>query len=222
MLLAMSSQSDGMVTFFTSPIMIVILLMIGIAGVAIELLVPGLLAPGIIGVAALSVFFISHYFAGFADMMDIVAFIVGLVLLLSELFIPSYGILGITGGISLISGIVMATPDGRFTFYALLFATFLAVVIIVFVVQKFKHRAVWNKMILKETLSTDEGFVAQSSKQYLIGQLGMTVTPLRPAGTAKFGHERIDVVTDGQFIMPNTPVLVIKVEGTRVVVDVQQ
>ncbi|MBW7461072.1 nodulation protein NfeD, partial [Paenibacillus sepulcri] len=48
---------------------------------------------------------------------------------------------------------------------------------------------------------------------------GRSVTPLRPAGTAIIGEQRVDVVTQGEFIAANAEIQVIKVEGTRVVVQ---
>jgi membrane protein implicated in regulation of membrane protease activity len=52
----------------------------------------------------------------------------------------------------------------------------------------------------------------------LLGQVGTATSMLRPAGMAKFGDRYIDVVTEGDFIPPGTPVQVIEVEGTRIVV----
>jgi len=50
------------------------------------------------------------------------------------------------------------------------------------------------------------------------GKEGIALTPLRPAGTAEVAGERLDVVTGGEFIEPGSRVIVIRVEGTRVVV----
>lgn len=57
-----------------------------------------------------------------------------------------------------------------------------------------------------------------AEKLSLIGASGISVTPLRPAGTAAIGGERIDVVTEGGFIDAQTAISVVKVEGGRVVV----
>lgn len=54
---------------------------------------------------------------------------------------------------------------------------------------------------------------------HLLGQSGTALTPLRPAGAAMIGQDRIDVVTEGKFVDANTPVKVIHVEGSRVVVE---
>lgn len=52
----------------------------------------------------------------------------------------------------------------------------------------------------------------------LLNQIGETLSPLRPGGTAQFGDERIDVVSDGSAIEVGQKIRVILVEGHRVVV----
>jgi membrane-bound serine protease (ClpP class) len=52
----------------------------------------------------------------------------------------------------------------------------------------------------------------------LLGNEGTALTMLRPAGAATIGGRRVDVITDGEFIGPDEPVKVVRVEGTRVVV----
>ena len=94
----------------------------------------------------------------------------------------------------------------------------IAAVIVFFVAKRFAHKGVWNKFILRDRLTNEEGYRSSSNKGDYLGRSGVAVTPLRPAGTARFGDERVDVVTLGEFIAPNADVVVIKVEGTRVVV----
>jgi len=204
--------------FFTSPAMKTILLIIGIAGVVIELIVPGFGIPGIIGIIGFGLYFFAHYIIGFAGMEDVVLFILGIVLLISELFISSFGILGILGAASLITGVVMASPTTESGLWSLLVALVIAGVIVFFIAKRFKSRGVWNKFILSDKLTTEEGYVSSANKADLLGCVGETITPLRPAGTMVLGERRIDVVTSGEFIESGTKVEVIKVEGTRVVV----
>lgn len=52
----------------------------------------------------------------------------------------------------------------------------------------------------------------------LVNQTGVVHSSLRPCGTAIIGGKRLDVVTEGSFIEPGTPVKVITVEGLRIVV----
>lgn len=52
----------------------------------------------------------------------------------------------------------------------------------------------------------------------LIGKVGVTFTPLRPAGTVIIDDERLDVVSEGSFTEKDKKVKVVKVEGSRIVV----
>ncbi|MDF2938950.1 MAG: serine protease, partial [Paenibacillaceae bacterium] len=98
----------------------------------------------------------------------------------------------------------------------------LAMVLAGFVIYAFRKRGIWNKFILKDELKTELGYVSQPVKEYLLGKTGKALTPLRPAGTAVFDGERVDVVTAGEFIGQGQPVTVVLVEGGRVVVSGQE
>jgi len=52
----------------------------------------------------------------------------------------------------------------------------------------------------------------------LVGREGVTLTPLRPAGVARFGDARVDVVAMGEMIEKDRRVKVVEVKGNRVVV----
>lgn len=212
------TPAERFARFLTDPTIALILLIMGIAGVAIELVVPGFGVPGILGIVGFGLYFFGHYVAGFAGMESVLLFIAGLVLLVIELFVPSFGILGILGIASLVSGVVMAAYDTGSAMSSLLVAGLVSLVIVTIVGFIFKRRGVWNKFILSERLTTEEGFVPAASLERFAGLEGIAVTTLRPSGTIKVGDERIDAVADGQFINNGKKVKVVKVEGTRVVV----
>jgi membrane-bound serine protease (ClpP class) len=212
------SFAERLARILTNPIVATLLLLVGIAGVAIELFIPGFGFPGILGIAGFGLYFFGHYVSGFAGIEHMILFIVGIILLVIEVFAPSFGILGIIGIVSIISGVILAAYDTGNALLSLSVASILAMVVAVIVIRIFKHRGVWNKFILREQLSEEEGFVSQESKAYLQGMSGTSVTPLRPSGTALLGGKRIDVVTEGEFIAVDSPVVVVYVEGTRVVV----
>ncbi|UUZ96138.1 hypothetical protein LJK87_18375 [Paenibacillus sp. P25] len=185
---------------------------------AIELFVPGFGPPGILGLLGFGLYFFGHYIAGFAGIEDIVLFIGGIVLLIIEVFVSSFGILGILGAICLFSGVVMAAYNTAQAALNLGIAFVLAAVVVTIVVRIFKHRGVWNRFILRERLTTEQGYTSTAERKDLLGQKGTALTPLRPAGTAQFGEDRVDVVTAGDFIAAGEAVEVIHVEGVRVVV----
>jgi membrane-bound serine protease (ClpP class) len=216
------SMAEKLARFLTNPVVSTILLLIGIAGVAIELFVPGFGLPGILGVVGFSLYFFGHFIAGFAGVEHMILFVAGIILLVIEVFAPSFGILGILGIASIFSGVVLAAYDTENALWSLTIAFILAVVVVVIFIRIFKHRGIWNKFILKEELTDEAGFVSQESKSYLLGMTGSAITPLRPAGTATISGKRIDVVTQGEFIAAGRPVEVIQVEGARVIVREQQ
>jgi membrane-bound serine protease (ClpP class) len=180
--------------------------------------VPGFGAPGIIGTLAFALYFFGNYVAGFAGAETWLLFILGLVMLVLELFVPSFGILGLVGSICLIAGVVRAAFSFTHALFSLGIAFAAAAVVIAVVVVIFKERGIWNRFILQDNLTKEKGFVPVQEKLDLIGTSGVSITPLRPAGTAMLGGERIDVVTQGSFINAGVQVSVVKVEGGRVVV----
>ncbi|WP_413242621.1 NfeD family protein [Paenibacillus sp. 1P07SE] len=212
------TTAENLARWLTSPLIRTLLLIVGMAGVAIEVIVPGFGAPGIIGIASFGLYFFAHYIAGFAGLESFVLFVVGIALLVLELFIPSFGILGFLGIGSLIAGVVTAAYDTGNAFYSLLIAFGVATVLVIIFAVIFKKKGIWNKFILRDSLSTEEGYIPAVSREDLLDMEGVTLTPLRPSGTVQIGEERIDVVTSGQFIANNKPIKVIKVEGTRVIV----
>ncbi|MBY9079434.1 nodulation protein NfeD [Paenibacillus sp. HN-1] len=210
--------AEKMSEFLTHPVVMTILLFVGIAGVVIELMVPGFGVPGILGTIAFVLYFFGNYVAGFAGSEVWLLFILGLVMMVLELFVPSFGILGVLGSISLVAGVVRAAYSFTHALFSLGIAFGAAIVVIILVGVAFKERGIWNRFILSDSLSKERGFVPVREKLELMGMPGISLTPLRPAGTAMIADERVDVVTEGGFIGINRPISVVKVEGSRIVV----
>jgi membrane-bound serine protease (ClpP class) len=210
--------AERLARVLTHPTTTTILFILGIAGILIELLVPGFGIPGVVGIVSFGLYFLGNYVAGFAGIEHIVLFIAGVVLLLLEIFVPSFGILGIVGILSLISGVVLAAYDRGNAMTLLGIAVLVAAVVVAIFVRYFKHRGVWNRFILKDTLNTQSGYNSHDEKREMIGKAGVALTPLRPAGVILLEDKRVDVVTNGEFIVAGTQVEVIAIEGIRVVV----
>ena len=75
-------------------------------------------------------------------------------------------------------------------------------------------------LILRTSQNSADGFQAAPQElAALAGQSGQSLSPLRPAGVALIAGQRVDVVTNGEFIESETEVEVVAVEGSRVVVQ---
>ncbi len=212
------SFSEKVSQWLTSPGVATLLLIIGIAGIAIEFLVPGFGIPGIVGLAAFCLYFFGSFIAGFAGMEAIIFFLAGIVLLVIEMFVPSFGVLGILGIIGVVYGIAHAAFDTGHAMRSLGLAALVAIVVIAIVVYAFRKRGIWNRFILREQLTTDQGYVPNASREHMLGLEGTALSLLRPAGVAEIDGQRVDVVSSGEYIEPGSKVRVTSVDGTRIVV----
>jgi membrane-bound ClpP family serine protease len=92
-----------------------------------------------------------------------------------------------------------------------------------FIIAKFLPRVPYANRLMLAPPTSAEGAVdtllpGAEEAAGLLGAIGTTNTPLRPAGVVRFGDKFIDVVSDGGFIAAGTRVQVIAVEGVRIVV----
>jgi len=151
-------------------------------------------------------------------LLIIALLVVALMLLIAEvLVIPGFGVAGALGIAALIGGVVLAFmqlgPRGGA-------ASIAAAVAIAGSTLWLLPRTGLGRDLVLEQRHTQAA--ARSELQALMGRSGVALTALRPAGAADFGGQRVDVVTDGNYIEAGTPVRVIAVEGARVVVDAER
>lgn len=204
--------------FITNPLVVTLLLSIGMFGLVMELFSPGFGWPGLIGLSSFGLFFFGHTVAGFAGYESILFFVIGLALLGAELFVPG-GIIGIIGGAFMLISLLFAGESVVHMAYSILIAVFIAIIGMVILMKFFgKNLHIFNKLILRDATTTEEGYVSNVNRIDLIGKIGDAITPLRPAGTIIVDNERIDAVSEGSYIEANKEVVVIRVEGSRIIV----
>lgn len=75
-----------------------------------------------------------------------------------------------------------------------------------------------SKLVLTEATTSEKGYVSNVTRKELIGMKGKTLTPLRPSGSALFGSERLDVVSEGSYIDRDRNVVIVETSGSRIVV----
>jgi len=144
--------------------------------------------------------------------------IVGYCLVVVEMYIPGFGLPGISGLICLAVGIFFLSGGNVLT--GLLVTV--AVVALLCVALSFsmrsaaKGRLARSRFVLKETSTSPEE--QENALDYYVGKSGVAKTILRPAGVADFAGVRLNVLTDGDFIDENAPIVVERVEGNRIFV----
>lgn len=143
----------------------------------------------------------------------------GLLLLAVEVFvIPGFGWSGVVGLLALLGGIILAVSpepaDAAFNFGILITSLTLIGLALWHVATRMRA----GHPLLGGVLSREEGYVASLPRPDLEGTDGIALTDLRPAGTAQFGDERVDVVSEAGWIAAGSPVRVLRSEGYRHVV----
>ncbi|MBU7593634.1 NfeD family protein [Metabacillus halosaccharovorans] len=215
---AEESLAEKIARFITNPVVVPILLSIGSLGLVVELYSPGFGVPGFMGISALLLFFYGHLVAGLAGMEAIILFILGVIFLIAELFVPG-GILGILGFAGVIGSLYVASGNFVHMTISLLISFAVAFAASILLVKVFgKRMNIFKKLILRDSTNTESGYVSNVSRRELVGAEGIALTTLRPSGTAVINDERLDVVTEGGYIIKGQKVKVIKVEGSRIVV----
>ena len=212
-----------------------LLLLGGIVGAYIEIKTPGFGIPGILSIICFSIFFAGHYLAGLAGWEAPVIFVIGLALVISELIIHPGTILPGLMGVFLMAGSLLWAMVDRFPgqpwvpsgeelipgVVNLGIAFVLGSVAIFFLAKYLPHTPLFRRLILATHNPGGPAFSTVHSEyaRVAVGAQGTAQSILRPSGKAVFGHEMHDVITMGDFVEPGTPVRVVAVEGSRIVVE---
>ena len=154
--------------------------------------------------------------------VPIILIALGILLVFVEILIlPGFGAAGIPGIVIFCVGIGLVWSKSGVT-TALIYASVALIFVIpisVIGLSLFRDSSVGKTFILSASEKTEEGFQAAPKElTNLVGKSGKAVTPLRPAGVALINGQRVDIVTQGEFVAADTDVEVILVEGSRVVV----
>ena len=211
--------AERIARFLSDPTVSQILLAIGFLGLWAEVTTPGLGVPGIAGLLALSLFFGARMFVGLVGWEVPALFGLGLILLVVELFvIPGFGIFGLAGVAAVFASIVLSFATMESALVAIGIAILVTAVGTWILWKSGRRFGVWKRLILSTRQTNEEGYRAPADFSRFLGQDGVTLTTLRPAGVVVIGDERVDAVSEGGYIGASRPVRVVLVEGTRIVV----
>lgn len=202
----------------TSSIVLPVILSIGFIGLVIELFMPGFGIGGTISIVAFAFFFGGSILAGNANTLTVLLFILGIILLIVEAIIPGFGAPGITGVICIISSIILASNSVFLGVFSLTVAFILVILTIILLVKYGPKNKYIDRIILGTQLKKDKGYTATADKEVILGSEGTAVTNLRPSGIIEIKDEKLDAVTEGEFIEVNSKIKIIRVEGRKIIV----
>lgn len=236
-----TNWSEELVRRLNHPAVTGILLMVALIGLYVELNTPGLGLPGLVAVLCFGVLLGSKYLIGLANWLEVALVVGGLVLIVVEVFVlPGFGVAGIAGIACLLGGLfgmsVKNAPDRLpwpqtpldwevFTEGALGLVMGLAgfAVCAALLGRVLPKLSMFSGLILVpgrgglQEEGSKEGERDRTGPQ--VGDVGVVVSTLRPAGKVRFGQALADCVAQAEFLEPGTQVRVGAVHGNRIIVQ---
>ena len=142
--------------------------------------------------------------------LAILLLIVGLLLLVAEVLLPSQGILGLLGAAALVALVVVSfRMDSRLGFGVLVAIVVATPFAWMLWVKVWPHTPVGRRMILSPVSGELPGATVS------VGQTGVTVSELRPMGLCAFGSQRVEARAERGTIPAGAQVQVVEVVDRR-------
>jgi membrane-bound serine protease (ClpP class) len=221
--------AEELLTALASPGLAWLLLLIGGAGLYIELKTPGFGFGGFVSLVAFIVYFWSQYLHGTSGWLEVLLFLAGVVCVAAEILVlPGFGVLGLGGGLLVIASLVLASqsfvlPTNDYQIRQMQWSLLgiLAAVVGTTAVALVLRRWLPATPLLRDVLLVPPAATEPSldeSLDDLVGVTGTTTTRLAPAGKALVGGAVREVVADGDLIEPGHPIRVVSVRGGRLFV----
>jgi len=207
-----------------------ILIMLIIGGIYFELQTPGIGFPTAVAVTAALLYFTPLYLTGYAQNWEVLLFVLGLILIVFEIFvIPGFGVAGISGIILVFTALILALVGNiHFDFSGLslrqLFRAIMVVfagigmglALIIYMSSRIGKPGIFSRVAL---VSDQEGYISVPMEPLtLVGQTGIASTVLRPSGKVRIGDQHYDAVSMKGFIEKGDEVVVKRYENFQLYV----
>lgn len=208
----------------------------------IEMVSPGLVVPSVVSGVALLLVMAPAWMLGLAGWWEAIAILMGVLLILLEIFVvPGFGVAGVSGLVLLFGGLVMSfvgasgglfpsTPGGQADLtraaVTVLIATSAAGGGIFFVAKYFGNLPILGRLILDgsrepddQELNLAEAMGETEDLSVLVGREGVAHSPLRPSGRVEIDGTLYDAKSSLGYVEPGSSVRVTGTEGWSIVVE---
>ncbi|GJQ31089.1 MAG: hypothetical protein HBSAPP03_29730 [Phycisphaerae bacterium] len=229
------SWSEGLVLVLTHWTVRALLIVVFLVALFVEMTHAGAIVPGAIALVALAGLIAPPMLIGMAGWWALAAILLGIVLLMLEVFVfPGFGVAGVLGLVLLFVGLVGTfLPRGEGFFpgtgeggssalhgaTVVLLSMFTAGVGMFFIAKHLKSLPVLGRLVLTDPGTTEEseGFLTEAMATpdtgIPVGAEGVALTPMRPAGRVEIGERVVDAVAEFGFIDAGAKVRVVRRDG---------
>jgi membrane-bound serine protease (ClpP class) len=226
---------DKIISFLLNPLIHGFLIMIIIGGLYFELQTPGVGFPLAAAALAAVLYFAPLYLEGIAQNWELIIFILGVVLLMVEIFaIPGFGVAGISGITLMVAGLTLAMVDNIIfnsgdinlilntifkAFFIVTVSMFVSLVVSIYLGRQILTSSLFPHIALWETQQRSEGYyTGDFTYTGLTGKTGLAYTVLRPSGKVEIDGEIYDAKSEYGFIDRGAMVKVVRYESGQLYV----
>jgi membrane-bound serine protease (ClpP class) len=215
-------------SIFLNPYLRSILILIILAGIYFELQTPGVGFPLLAAAVAALLYFVPSYLHGFAQNWEILIFLLGLGLVVLEIFvIPGFGMAGISGIILIVGGLLLVMlQNDLFDFSLVSFSSFMEAIAVLLIgifggaillfasAGRIINSKAFKKITLQDRLDTKEGYTSTFFTEPMVGKTGVAYTVLRPSGKVMIDDVIYDAFSRNDFIEKGDEIIVIEESTT--------
>ncbi len=228
------SLYDKIAGFLTNPALQALMVTLIIGGIFFELKTPGFGLPSAVALIAAVLYFLPLFISGTAESWELLAFVVGIILLIIELFvIPGFGVAGVSGVIFILGALILASLNNivfDFSFVThidisrsiltVLAGLVIAVVIVVWLSHRIGAKGILYRFALHAEQRNSNGYVGVDTAPHsLVGSQGVAITRMAPSGKVLVNGDVYDAIAlYGQYIDNNTPVTILRHENNQLYV----
>lgn len=172
----------------------------------------------VITVVLFGFFYYQNTVHNVADNMTIITFVMGMTLIALEIFIPSFGVIGIIGILLTVYSVLDSFSDNTLGFLILILSGLAIVLTVTIYVKLGFSNNLFDSFVLTNSNSSSRGYNAKKNYEDLIGKVGTSKTILRPTGRIEIDGVPYDAMTEGDFIVNDKLVQVIAIRDGHIIV----
>jgi membrane-bound serine protease (ClpP class) len=227
---------EKVIGFLVHPMISGLLIMAIIGGIYFEMQSPGIGFPLGVAILAAIAYFAPLYLEGLAANWEIIVFIVGVILVVVEIFvIPGFGVAGISGIVLMFASLVLSLINNvDFNFEGVemghvgvavttvVLGVFGGFILSLYLGNRLfsANSGMFRNLSLKSVQEVNDGFVCVETGMFALkGKTGISKTVLRPGGKVLIDGEVFDAVAISGFIDKDVNIVVAKVEATQLYVE---
>lgn len=206
--------------FLTTPGVTGVLLTVGFLFWFLSIVTMGTGVAEVCCFVTFSLIFGGRFLTGEDPWIPLALFVVGAAFALIEVFVmPGLGVFGVLSLLSFagLSVLLMESPQSGLMIFCL--SILLSMVSGALVMKFLPNFFVTRKFLVLEAPKAESTAVSKpAGPMVAVGDVGKAASTLRPVGMAMFGTQRVEVISEGEFLKKGEPVEVVRVEAQKVVV----